>query len=96
MSRNLSENTIRRIIRQVLNEAWSPALPAREAAEALSPYLNQFINTLNTNEQLQRVLLYGRYGEEAELYQTLTEALDYAKKLKFCLNELGVADEEED
>lgn len=90
MSRKLSENTIRRIVRQVINEAWSPKLPALEAAEALYPHLMQFLNTLETNEQLQRVLLYGRYGENQELSETLTEAENLAKQLMSYLEDLGV------
>ena len=90
MSRNLSENTIRRIVRQVLNEAWKPELPALEAAEALFPYLMQFVNTLEKDEQLQRVILYGRYGENQELSETLTEAENLAHQLMSLLEGLGV------
>lgn len=95
MSRKLSENTIRRIIRQALNEEikWKPSLIALEAAEALYPHVVQFLNTLETNEQLKRVIMYGRYSEDPELSETLTEVENYAKKLKFCLIELGVEDQ---
>ena len=95
MSRKLSENMIRRIVRQALNEEikWKPSLPALEAAEALYPHVVQFLNTLETNEQLKRVIMYVRYSEDPELSETLTEAENHAKKLKFCLIELGVEDQ---
>lgn len=65
-------------------------MPALEAAEALCPHVIQFLNTLENNEQLQRVILYGRYSENPELSETLTEAENYAKQLLSCLEDLGV------